>query len=55
MIYCTKDMIVIYNDEPELWYCDKEFKDYCNKVSNMLKMKKHINKTQKGNQCILKF
>lgn len=53
LVYCTKHMIVIYNDLPELWEDYKEFRDYCNKVADVLKMKKYLSRTQKGDQCIL--
>jgi len=57
LIYCTKHMIVIYNDEPGLWYNynNKQFKDYCNKVADVLKMKMYKNRTQKGDEYILQF
>lgn len=55
LVYCKNGMIVIYNDEPELWKSDKEFTDYCNKAANTLKMKKRLSKTQRGNECILEF
>ena len=55
LVYCKNGMIVIYNDEPELWKSDKEFTDYCNKAADILKMKKYKNRTQRGEECILKF
>lgn len=55
LIFCMKNRILIYNDEPGLWNNDKEFKDYCKKVADVLKTNVYKSKHNKGDVCVLKF
>lgn len=55
LIFCMRNCIIIYNDEPELWNNDKEFKDYCKKVADVLKMKVYKSNKQKDDAYVLKF
>lgn len=55
LIYCSKDKIIIYNDDKDVWKDDEDFYNYSEKVADILKMNMKINKLKNGEQYILTF